>query len=571
MILRKTTFFSIIVSFNFFSAFAQVGIQPISDRNKDASAMYIDAVKARMLDDVKQEESLLKEVIKQKPDEAAPYYDLARLYEKQRKYDQAEELIKKAIDRNKENSWYQAAYAEILESQNKVEQAAEVYKTLAAKEKHNKEYIFKAMRLYESAGKYKEAIVLIDQLVQIMGKEEFLFLQKQQLHLRINDLDGAAQAAQQLIDMNPQEGRYYLNLAELYNNNNQQEKATAIYEKLLKQFPEDGTIQHGLALYYKNKKDIGKYDEFMRKAILNREFDDETQTSLLLSYLQELITDSVRKKQSIGITKQLVDLHPNNAQIVNLYGEILIENNEPEKAQEQFRKALSLDPSRFAAWQRLLFSFTDRKDADSLVKYSQQAMRYFPNQALVHYLNGVGNFNKQSYSAAVKSINRAIDLQADDNKPLLADMYSLLGDVHNAAGNNAASDSSYEKALRLNPENPSVLNNYAYYLSVRGSRLADAEKMSKKSLALRPDEPTFLDTYGWILYKQGNYEKAKDYIQRALDKNPDADGTLYDHLGDIYYKLNDKDKAVELWKKAKEKGTDNTQIDKKIQDKKLYE
>jgi Tfp pilus assembly protein PilF len=151
-------------------------------------------------------------------------------------------------------------------------------------------------------------------------------------------------------------------------------------------------------------------------------------------------------------------------------------------------------------------------------------------------------------------------------------MYTGLGDAYNYAKKYSASDSSYDYALKLDPMNATVLNNYAYYLSVRGVRLEDAERMSKKSLEVRKDEPTFMDTYGWILYKQGKYKDAQEYIQKAIDANGEnADGTLWEHLGDVYYKQGNVDKAVECWTKAKEKGTENTDIDKKIKDRKLYE
>jgi len=572
---RKVLLIAATACCSYYHSFAQPGISGIPDRSKDAAALYVDAVKARMLEDAKQEESLLKEVVKLNPDEAAPYQDLAKLYQKQRKYDQAEQEIRRAIDINKDNIWYRVSYAEILEAQNKIEEAAAVYKELASREKYNTDYILRSANLYESAGKYKEAITMYNQLEQKLSSDDerlnFVLYQEQQLYLKANDLPNALKIAEQFIKKNPGDGKAYSNLAELYSKTSQPEKAADIYEQALKLTPDDPALQFSVAQFYKNQKNVAKYEEYVRKAILNPDFDDETQVSVLLTYLQELATDSTRKKESINITQQLVQLHPQNPQIVNIYGEVLLDNGEPQKAQEQFKTAVTLDPSRFVAWQRLLFSYTDRKDADSLIRYSEKAMRYFPNQAMVHYLNGIGYYNKKSYTPALKSLNRAVDLQPEDNKALLADMYSTLGDVYNAAGKSTASDSAYDKALALAPDNASVLNNYAYYLSERGLRLSDAERMSKKSLELRPEEATFLDTYGWILYKQGNYQKAKDSVEKALEKNPDADGTLYDHLGDIYYKLNNTDKAVEYWKKAKEKGTDNVQIDKKIQDKKLYE
>src|SRR5690606_28578987 len=130
---------------------AQPDISKIPDRNGDISALYVDAVKARMLNDTKQEETLLKEVIQQKPDEATPHYDLAKLYLKQRRYEQAEQQIEKAMSLDKENLWFKAVYADILEAESRVEEAALVYDELAAKEKFNKEYIMQAARLYEMA------------------------------------------------------------------------------------------------------------------------------------------------------------------------------------------------------------------------------------------------------------------------------------------------------------------------------------------------------------------------------------------------------------------------------------
>lgn len=41
------------------------------------------------------------------------------------------------------------------------------------------------------------------------------------------------------------------------------------------------------------------------------------------------------------------------------------------------------------------------------------------------------------------------------------------------------SDSSYEAALEIDPNNATVLNNYAYYLSERDDKLEKAERMSK--------------------------------------------------------------------------------------------
>jgi tetratricopeptide (TPR) repeat protein len=425
--------------------------------------------------------------------------------------------------------------------------------------------------LYEKAGKPKEALSIIDDVIKVHGNDEVLLFEKEQIYLQSNRLEKAIEVAELLIQLNPKEGRFYLNLGEIYNNSHQPRKAIEVYEKAIKLFPNEPSLQYGLANYYKSIHDTVHYSEYISKAVLNPEFDNETKVNVLVSYLQEIGLDSAKKNQGIELTSKLAEQNPDDGDITALYAQVLWNTGSHEQAAEWFKKSLAIDPNKFNVWQQLLLCYSGPKDADSLIKYSSKATKFFPNQAMLHYLNGMGHYYKKNYPTAITAINRAIDLQPEDSKALLSDMYSTLGDIYNATDEFVLSDTCLEKSLRMNPENPSVLNNYAYYLSVRGVRLADAEKMSKKSLEIRPGEATFLDTYGWIFYKEGDYQDAKKFIEDAIKADKDADGTVWEHLGDVMYKLNDVDKAVDCWKKAKEKGTDSKKIDKKIQDRKLYE
>src|SRR5690606_41530831 len=103
-----------------------------------------------------------------------------------------------------------------------------------------------------------------------------------------------------------------------------------------------------------------------------------------------------------------------NTQIQKLLGDLYMLSNEPAKAAEKYKKALETDPSDFTTWQQLLYSYTGPKDADSLIKFGEKALILFPNQSAAHYLLGIGQLNKKDFMPAIKSINRAIDLQSDD-------------------------------------------------------------------------------------------------------------------------------------------------------------
>src|ERR1019366_4067065 len=117
--------------------------------------------------------------------------------------------------------------------------------------------------------------------------------------------------------------------------------------------------------------------------------------------------------------------------------------------------------------------------------------------------------------AGVKSLERAAIIGSDDKK-YVSQVYASLGGAYYKLKNYSASDSSYDLSLVNNPDNEYTLNNYAYYLSLRGEKLDKAASMAEKAVNLVPNNGNSMDTYGWVLYRQKKYEEAKKWIEKAL-------------------------------------------------------
>jgi Tfp pilus assembly protein PilF len=133
------------------------------------------------------------------------------------------------------------------------------------------------------------------------------------------------------------------------------------------------------------------------------------------------------------------------------------------------------------------------------------------------------------------------------------------------------SDNAYDKALSYNPDNKYTLNNYAYYLSLRGEQLDKSARMAKHANELEANNAAFEDTYAWILFKQKNYKEAKVWMEKALAHSKNKSATQTEHYGDILFYLGDPDAAVQNWKKAKEYGGNSPALDRKINEKKYSE
>jgi Tfp pilus assembly protein PilF len=112
----------------------------------------------------------------------------------------------------------------------------------------------------------------------------------------------------------------------------------------------------------------------------------------------------------------------------------------------------------------------------------------------------------------------------------------------------------YEKALKNNPENATVLNNYAYYLCLTKSKNMDkAYEMSKKAIELESNNPSFLDTYAYILFLQGKYAEAKKIFRKALVVGGDESAVVLDHYADTLDKLGERTIAEIYWSQALDK------------------
>ena len=113
-----------------------------------------------------------------------------------------------------------------------------------------------------------------------------------------------------------------------------------------------------------------------------------------------------------------------------------------------------------------------------------------------------------------------------------------------------------------------MLNNYAYFLAIGGGDLSRAEEMIARAVELVPDDPTMLDTYAWVLFLQGDYALAKIYMDKTLQLDKQPSSEVLEHAGDIYFNYGEVDRAVEFWQQSLDKGNESKVLKAKIRQRK---
>lgn len=541
----------------------------IDDEFKLHSYFY-DACKEKSKGNADIAQNLFNECLKINPKNAPANYEIANLYRYTGKYEAALKNAKIAALSDEKNEWYNILYIECLHNKRLYMDAAARYEVLLKKYPYREDFYQGLAGEYIYANKLDKAIQAYNRLLQATGPNDDISLQKVKIYTQQKKWNDAEVELKRIIAVNPKDNRFYSYLAELYQQEGQPQKALETYNTILKTDSLNPYVHLALADYYRLQKKDEDFFKELKKSFVSDDLDIDNKVKILLSFYTSTEQNSNYTPQVYELCRLLITEYPDNPKSHNVYADFLYRDKKYKEVVIELQNVLQYDKSKYAIWSQLLDCEIRINAYDSLVKHSAETMELFPEQALPYYYNGIAYKQLKQYQKAVQPFKEGKQF-VFENTPLEVQFCSNLGEVYNTLKEFEKSDKEFDKVLELEPNDAGILNNYAYYLSLRKEYLEKAEKMSKHSLELAPNSVSYIDTYGWILYQEQKYDEAKRYLEKAFERGGFNRPAIVEHYGDVLYKLNEVDKAVENWKKSKELGNTSEILIKKIADKKLYE
>ena len=535
----------------------------------EESNLFVQAVSEREKGNLANALELFNKALEIIPEDPAAHYEKARLLQAMGKNEEALYSARLATNYNTENKWYSVLFANISKASGNYKDYVTVYENLVDQYPTDLNFLNELAYAYFFTGEYQKAIGIYDRIEEKIGINEGLSTQKVQLYNSIGKKEEAVAEYERLINIFPDEARYYALLAEYCSKNQMNEKAVWAYKKIKEINPGDPYVHISLADFYKKAGNDSASFQELKLGIANPSLDIKTKINLLITYYSGQLNDK-QLNQALELSEILRQTHPDEPLSQTFYASMLYENKEYEKSKKLILKILEEDAANYGMWEQLLFCDLYLEEYQSLAINSENAIDLFPSYPLPYFFAGIGNFQLKDFVKAKAYLESGKDFVVNNNA-LLEQFYSTLGDTYNELKNYEASYAAYDKALKINPDNTIVLNNYAYYLSLRSEQLEKAAGMAKKAVDKDPYNQNNLDTYAWVLYKQGKYEEALEWIKKAYNNGGDTSGVVLEHYGDIFYQLGNKDEALKYWKRAIEKDDYSDLLEKKIKDRKLYE
>jgi Flp pilus assembly protein TadD len=308
--------------------------------------------------------------------------------------------------------------------------------------------------------------------------------------------------------------------------------------------------------------------ENMEQAFADPDVNVGTKVAMLAEYRQNVPPEELGQN-AIKLARLLTSAHPNSGAAWAVCGDIYQAVGQKANAKNAYIKALEFEPGNLQLWQNSLQLLTELDRSDSVLLIAEKALEVYPNQAVIYYYNGLGLLRKRRFEEATYVLEQGKRLSGS-NLQLIAVFNSLLGEAYNGTGDFVKSDRAFEAALENDPENYSVMNNYSYFLALRGENLERAETLAEKAAKKNPDNIQYLDTYAWVLFTMNKYKDAARVMEKVF-KDDNVSAVHYEHYGDILFKLGEVDQAVNQWKKALELSPGSKEIERKIAEKTLYE
>jgi len=542
-------------------------------RQKEAGeSFFVDGIKFLMLEQYDKALERFQRSYALTPGNAALNYKLAETHMLAGRLTEALPFAQAAVTLDAANPYYYLLLAQLYTGGQRYDEAIKVLTKLTKDIPGTEQYLFNLADLYLTKNRFDDALKTYDRIEKQYGFIEEVSFKKQQIYLKQNNLEKALKEGETLIASDPTEVRYPLAQAEVLANNKKIDQAVQMVNKALSIDQNNAQARLMLAELLRQKGQVNEAVTELQTAFGNPDLNIDAKVKILLEYIRQLPQPASKNQSLLNTTlhlaEQTVKAHPQEAKAYAVAADVQNMANQKTEARNNYLKATRLDNSHFSIWNQLVALDAELNQTDSLLAHTEKALELFPNQAVFWFYNGTSYLFKKNYSRAVKSLEYGKKLSLD--KPELVTQFNLrLGDSYNSLKEYAKSDEAYEAVLARDPNNPQVLNNYSYFLSLRNQNLAKAKTLSSKLVELFPNEETYLDTHAWVLYKLKEYPQALKYFEKiaATTKN----GTITEHYGDVLFQLGQKEKAVQQWQRAKSLGEASGFIDKKIKDQKLYE
>ena len=522
-----------------------------------AEALLVDAVQAYDNGAIQAAVDRLTLILQSFPDNDAAHYYLGLCQAEMGNTSAAAKEFREAVRLDSGNYWYRDRLAVLYAMTGQDELAVSTYEGLLADYPRKTELYYSLVNLYARQNRLDKVIETLDEIERMVGRDETTALARYDILMHQDKAEEAFAVLEEFNEDYPSP-QVLTMMGDAKITDYSDSLAMSFYDQALALDSEYAPALLGKSEVYRMRR---SYDDYF--STLERFVTSPSVPSMMKSQYLSNLTQSLDGRFFQNFRPQLDSLyeaglraHPSDSSMLLTTGTYFFRSDRREKGVELFKTNSTLYPDDFNARAMYIQSLSYTGDWDTLLSASEDAYAAFPDEPAFLNMRVMAYYNKDDLPSVISESRRMAEA-FKDNPDVVVQALSTIGDTSHQLGDETAAFDAYEKALKLNPQYAPVLNNYAYFLCLKGKKLKKAAEMSRITVEQEPDNATYLDTYGWILHLLKKSQEAKSYFKHAMLYGGKDSATIMDHYAEVLYALGEYDLAKVYWDDALKKDTEN--------------
>lgn len=527
--------------------------------------IYTEGLKQKLLGNPGEALRMFEQCLIINPESDAVNFQIAQVALQGGDIKNGKKYARRAVELNERNLWYLTLLGNIFVQEKNLDSAALYYEKAVRYFPAKENLKLNLGNIYTEKGNYKKATEIYTYLEEKYGESDQLGIYIIRNLVEEGEFKAAEEKVKKLIEDYPEELIYNGLLAEIYRKEGEKEKAAEVYQKLIENEPDNPQTLFSLIDFLRTENEYGELFGLLNNVVLN---DNISRDDKLMLYSDIVDDDTLVKYhgKDIEMTLLILESRYNGDDIINLLRpELYLKQGKENEAVDRLNDLISEKPGNYYAWEKLLLTYSDIGDYESLFIRGKECATRFNMSYLAKVLYASAAIEKKEFDIALEELRKAKILAGNQNE-LVVQVLTMEADVYYRKKEFKKSFETFNEALKLNPEDLIVLNNYAYYLAEQDMNLKEAQEMAEFVIQKEQENTTYLDTYAWILYKRGKKKEAARIMEGIILNSKEEDPEWLEHYGYILKSMDKCKQAVIYWKRAVELDPGKESLNKEIQD-----
>ena len=531
--------------------------QDRADLKGTAESLLVDAVQAYESGNVRGAMDRLSAIAETFPDNDAVHYYMGLCHVRRGDADAAVREILAAVRLDPSNYWYRDRLATLYAMTGQDELAVSAYEELLADYPRRTDIHYSLVNLYARQNRLDKVISTLDDIEKIMGRDESTVMARYDVLMHQDKADEALAVLRDFNEDFPSPQILSM-MGDAGMNADDDSLAMDCYDRALALDSEYAPALIGKSEVYRMRRSYDGFFGTLRRFVTGSSIPVQMKSQYLSNLTQHLDARFFQnyKSRLDSLYEAGVETHPQDSSMLMTAGTYFFRSDRRDRGVELFRTNSALFPDDFNARAMYIQSLSYNDDWETLLTAAEDAYAAFPDQPAFLNMRIAAYYNLGDLKSVINESRRMAE-DFKDEPDIVVSAWSAIGDSYYQLGDESGAFEAYEKALKADPTYAPVLNNYAYYLSLKGKKLKKAAAMSRITVEQEPDNATYLDTYGWILHLQKKSQEAKSYFKHAMLYGGKDSATILDHYAEVLYALGEYDLAGVYWDQAVRKDTEH--------------